>query len=190
MNNKKRKNWDFWIGSGEFSVLVREYSYLIVNVLKNNYELFRSSRPELFSKIGVPRNFTKFTGKQLRQSPFFNKVADRGLQLYEKRDSGTGLTHLVLQNTSGQLLLTVLERNECGPYNTNQRYVLTYVLLPIIQRECDTFCCGHTDSFKHDLCCYLLATSQIHRSNGGVLYKKLFFKIFAVIHCITIKHLC
>ena len=163
---------------------------MIVNVLKNNYVLFRSSRPELFSKIGVPRNFTKFTGKQLRQSPFFKKVADRGLQLYEKRDSGTGLTHLVLQNTSGQLLLTVLERNECGPYNTNQRYVLTYVLLPIIQRECDTFCCGHTDSFKHDLCCYLLATSQIHRSNGGVLYKKLFFKIFAVIDCITIKHLC
>ena len=30
----------------------------------------------------------------------------------------------------------------------NQRYVLTYVLLPITQRECDTFCCGHTDCFN------------------------------------------
>ena len=30
----------------------------------------------------------------------------------------------------------------------NQRYVLTYVLLPIIQRERDTFCCGHTDCFN------------------------------------------
>ena len=62
--------------------------------------------------------------------------------------------------------------NECGPYNTNQRYVLTYVLLPITQRECDAFCYGHTDSFKHDFMVHLLAASQIHRNNGGVPYKK------------------
>ena len=39
---------------------------------------FRSSRPEVFCK-GVLRNFTKFTGKHLCQSLFFNKVA--GLRL-------------------------------------------------------------------------------------------------------------
>ena len=32
----------------------------------------RSSRPEVFCKKGVLRNFTKFTGKHLRQSLFFN----------------------------------------------------------------------------------------------------------------------
>ena len=35
----------------------------------------RSSRPELFCKEGVIRNFTKFTEKHLRQSIFFNEVA-------------------------------------------------------------------------------------------------------------------
>ena len=37
--------------------------------------LVRSSRPEVFCKKGVFRNFTKFTGKHLYQSLFFNKVA-------------------------------------------------------------------------------------------------------------------
>ena len=39
----------------------------------------RSSGPEVFCKKGVLRNFTKFTGKHLCQSLFFNKVvgADR-----------------------------------------------------------------------------------------------------------------
>ena len=36
---------------------------------------YRSSRPDVFCKKGVPRNFTKFTGKHLCQSLFFNKVA-------------------------------------------------------------------------------------------------------------------
>ena len=31
--------------------------------------------PEVFCKRGVLRNFTEFTGKRLRQSLFFNKVA-------------------------------------------------------------------------------------------------------------------
>ena len=37
----------------------------------------RSIRPEVFCKKGVLRNFAKFTGKHLRQSLFFNKVAGR-----------------------------------------------------------------------------------------------------------------
>ena len=35
-----------------------------------------SSRPEVFCKKGVLRNFAKFTGKHLYQSLFFNKVAN------------------------------------------------------------------------------------------------------------------
>ena len=35
----------------------------------------RSSRPEVFCKKDVFRNFTKFTGKHLCQGAFFNKVA-------------------------------------------------------------------------------------------------------------------
>ena len=43
---------------------------------KNDTSLkFRSSRSEVFRKIGVLRNFAKFTGKHLRKSVFLNKVA-------------------------------------------------------------------------------------------------------------------
>ena len=46
----------------------------------------RSSRPEVFYKKGVLRNFAKFTGKHLCQSLFFNKVAGmRTATLLKKR---------------------------------------------------------------------------------------------------------
>ena len=35
----------------------------------------KSFRPDVFCKKGVLKNFAKFTGKQLFQSLFFNKVA-------------------------------------------------------------------------------------------------------------------
>ena len=35
----------------------------------------RSSRPEVFCRKVVPRNFAKFTGKHLCESQFFNKIA-------------------------------------------------------------------------------------------------------------------
>ena len=50
--------------------------------------------PDLFYKKSVVKNFAKFTGKHLCQSLFFNKVAglmQLQLQLYQKRDSGTGV---------------------------------------------------------------------------------------------------
>ena len=37
--------------------------------------MYRSSRPEVFCKKGVLRNFAKFTGKHLCQRLFFNKAA-------------------------------------------------------------------------------------------------------------------
>ena len=44
---------------------------------------YRSSRPEVFCKKGVLRNFAKFTGKHLCQGRIFNKVAGiRPVQLY------------------------------------------------------------------------------------------------------------
>ena len=43
---------------------------------------YRSSRPKVFCKKRVLRNFAKFTGKRLCQSLFFNKVA--GLNFIKK----------------------------------------------------------------------------------------------------------
>ena len=42
---------------------------------KSENKINRSSRPEVFCKKGVLRNFAKFTGKHLCNSLFFNKVA-------------------------------------------------------------------------------------------------------------------
>ena len=52
----------------------------------------RSSNPEVLYKIDVLKNFAKFTGKHLCQSPGW------GLQLYEKRDPGTGVFLWILQD--------------------------------------------------------------------------------------------
>ena len=48
--------------------------------------LLRSSRPKVFCKKGVLRNFVKFTGKHLCRAHFLNKVAGlrQALTLLEK----------------------------------------------------------------------------------------------------------
>ena len=48
--------------------------YYNINV-SNDPSDYRSSRPQVFCKKGVHRNFTKFTRKHLCQSLFFNKAA-------------------------------------------------------------------------------------------------------------------
>ena len=45
----------------------------------------RSSRPEVFCKKGVLRNFAKFTGKHLCQGLFLNKVA--GVHSFIKKET-------------------------------------------------------------------------------------------------------
>ena len=70
--------------------------------------------PEVFYKKGVLKNFTKFTGKHLFQSLFFNKVAElRPAALLKKTlwhrsfpvSFAKFLRTTFLQDTSGRLLL-------------------------------------------------------------------------------------
>ena len=70
-------------------LIPKQFEAKFIKKLCNTEAELRSSRPEMFCKRGVLRNFAKFTGKHLYQSLFFSKVA--GLQLYLKRDSGTGV---------------------------------------------------------------------------------------------------
>ena len=64
----------------------------------------RSSRSQMFFKIGVLQHFIKFTGKYLRQSLFFNKVAGlRTATLLKKR-----LWHECFSNTCGCCFCTTL----------------------------------------------------------------------------------
>ena len=49
---------------------------MITHLLVELWNIYsRSSRPEVFCKKSIVRNFTKFTEKHLRQKLFFNKVA-------------------------------------------------------------------------------------------------------------------
>ena len=54
------------------------------NSIRHSLLKLRSSRPEVFCKKGVLRNFTKFTGKHLCQSLFFNKVAGQACNFIKK----------------------------------------------------------------------------------------------------------
>ena len=60
--------------------------------------IYRSSHQRCSRKKGVLTNLAKFTGKHLRQSLFFNKVAgQRSATLLKKRDFGTGVSLSILQ---------------------------------------------------------------------------------------------
>ena len=48
---------------------------MFLYILENHRSRIRSSRPDVFCKKGVLRNFAKFIGKHLCQSLFLNKVA-------------------------------------------------------------------------------------------------------------------
>ena len=74
-------------------------------------------------KVGVLKNFVKHTGKHLRQSLFFNKVANWGLQPNEKKilwcrcfpvQFAKFLRTNFLKNTPGRLLLMVHYFLACG----------------------------------------------------------------------------
>ena len=59
----------------------------------------RSSHRRCSSKKGVLKNIANFTGKHPRQSLFFNKAAGLSLQLYQKRNSDTGVFLWILRNS-------------------------------------------------------------------------------------------
>ena len=59
---------------------------------KSSFAHLQMQLPEVVYVKRCLKNFAKFTGKHLCQSLFFNKVAGLNcLQVYWKRDSGTGV---------------------------------------------------------------------------------------------------
>ena len=71
-----------------------------VRVLSQYYQ--QKQTPEVFCKKDIPRNFAKFTGKYLRQSLFFNKVAGLPAKF---RNFAKFLRTPLLQNAFRRLLL-------------------------------------------------------------------------------------
>ena len=93
-----------------------DLTYKIKLTIKHN----RSSCLEVFCKKGVLRNFTKFTGKHLCQSLFFNKVSDLRpatlLKSFWYRCFPVNFAKFprtsFLQYTSGRLLLKKKEKQK------------------------------------------------------------------------------
>ena len=80
-----RLYFNSYIKNQHILLLRNNYLYSF-NTRKNHstqyFTIGRSSRPEVFCKKGVLRNFAKFTGKHSAQVSVFNKVAGLSLQLY------------------------------------------------------------------------------------------------------------
>ena len=105
-------------------------------------DMFRSSRPKVFCKAGVLKNFAKFTEKHLWQSLFFKKVAGlRPAALLKKRlwhrcfpvNFRKFLRTPFLQVTSRRLLLYILTESD------GFRYISFYLQLKryhIISKKC------------------------------------------------------
>ena len=70
-----------------------ELLFFLLSLIMLRRKPTKPSRPEVFCKNDVLRNFTKFTGKHLCQGLFLNKVAD----LSENERSHEYLVHKILQ---------------------------------------------------------------------------------------------
>ena len=67
-------------------LILKWFIHLEKPVTKPENVIYRSSRPEVFCKKGFVRNFTKFIGKHLCHSLFFNKCCrPRPATLLKKR---------------------------------------------------------------------------------------------------------
>ena len=73
-----------------FTILIKKSTNLL-HLRGSIYEakliMCRSSRPEVFCKIGVLRHFTKFTRKNLYQSIYLNKVGSLHPVAAAKKDN-------------------------------------------------------------------------------------------------------
>ena len=58
----------------KFIAFILLLNHMLMGSFRHGSQICRSSRPEVFCKKGVLKNFTKFTGKYLCQSLFFNRV--------------------------------------------------------------------------------------------------------------------
>ena len=131
MNRKLEKSLDRKVC--DISGLLLVSLHVLSCVLEYVQNQYRSSRPEVFCKKVGLRNFAKFTGKQLCQSFFLNKVAglkkETLAQVFSwefcEISKNTFFTeHLWWQNTS--VARTVQVTSKCGDIHVPLHYFLTH----------------------------------------------------------------
>ena len=108
---------------------------------------YRSSRPEVFCKKGVLRNFTKVTGKHLCQSLFFNKVAGRWLLLYIKER--TNYREWVCIKKS--LVETVACLYQCPILDNHSPHIFIKNWLKLLKEKKHSKCYLNMEELKHKI---------------------------------------
>ena len=89
----------FFMQSFNFCHLLVQIFYLFQYIIQKRLFLWlEAATGGVFYEKVFLEIFAKFTGKHLCQSLLLNKVADLSLQLYFKRDSGTGVFLRILRN--------------------------------------------------------------------------------------------
>ena len=92
----------------------------------------RNSHPEVFYKMGVFKYFAKFTGKHLRQSLFFDKVAAlRPATLFKKR-----LWHRPFPTNFPKFLKTPFSHNTSRAYLWSRMTLLLRESIVVITGNC------------------------------------------------------
>ena len=110
----------------------------------------RSSRPKVFQKKGVLRNFLKLTGKHLCQSLFFNNVADLRPAILLKKETLHRWfpanfakflrTHFLIENLQWLLLrapnfVSVSQCVLCTIQNASNSLAKTHLRIPFLQKS-------------------------------------------------------
>ena len=130
---------------------------------------YRNNHQRRSIKIGVLKIFTKFTGKHLRQSLFFNKVAGlRPATLSKKRlwcfpvNSVKFLRTPFLQNTSGRLLFELINRFDSPWWKQRDSCVLTQSILRF-----------HVKAYKGQLKLWTIIQHIFYKQHLAEIGKKL-----------------
>ena len=91
VESKGQRYINIWVIPHIAQYLRRKELLFLIKKRHLQYLIFRSSRSQMFFKIGVLKNFANFTAKHLCWSTFFIKLLAWRAATLLKRDSNTGV---------------------------------------------------------------------------------------------------
>ena len=91
VESKGQRYINIWVIPHIAQYLRRKELLFLIKKRHLQYLIFRSSRSQMFFKIGVLKNFANFTAKHLCWSTFFIKLQAWRAAALLKRDSNTGV---------------------------------------------------------------------------------------------------
>ena len=91
VESKGQRYINIWVIPHIAQYLRRKELLFLIKKRHLQYLIFRSSRSQMFFKIGVLKNFANFTAKHLCWSIFFIKLQAWRAATLLKRDSNTGV---------------------------------------------------------------------------------------------------